>query len=80
LGAAVELPEITFSCNVRPLFSWRKIPTSSGPRKEKVLHNFVDRPGCDGMPGLVIDPAGNLYGATLGDGSTTFGSVFEITP
>ncbi len=56
------------------------IPTSTGPWKEKVLHNFVDRPGCDGMPGLVIDPGGNLYGATLGDGSSTFGSVFEITP
>jgi uncharacterized repeat protein (TIGR03803 family) len=55
-------------------------PTSSDGWKERVLHNFVDRPGCIGWPGLVIDRAGNLYGVTTGDGSKTFGSVFEITP
>jgi uncharacterized repeat protein (TIGR03803 family) len=30
--------------------------------------------------GEVGDAAGNLYGTTLGDGTTTHGSVFEITP
>lgn len=55
-------------------------PTASGGWKEKTLHSFANRPACDGMPGVVIDPAGNLYGATLGDGRTTFGSVYEITP
>jgi len=29
---------------------------------------------------VIFDAAGNLYGTTAGDGTTTFGSVFEITP
>src|SRR5271155_1615480 len=29
---------------------------------------------------LVMDGSGNLYGVTSGDGSTTFGSVWELTP
>jgi uncharacterized repeat protein (TIGR03803 family) len=35
------------------------------------------------LTGVIFDPAGNLYGTTLGDGREnrgTFGSVFEITP
>ena len=28
----------------------------------------------------ILDQTGNLYGTTHGDGITTFGSVFEITP
>jgi len=28
---------------------------------------------------VIFDAAGNLYSTTYGDGSTTFGSVFEIT-
>jgi uncharacterized repeat protein (TIGR03803 family) len=30
--------------------------------------------------GVVFDAAGNLYGTTSGDGTSTFGSVFGITP
>jgi uncharacterized repeat protein (TIGR03803 family) len=30
--------------------------------------------------GVIFDAAVNLYGTTRGDGKTTFGSVFEITP
>ncbi len=30
--------------------------------------------------GLVQDSAGNFYGTDAGDGSTTFGSVFQVTP
>jgi uncharacterized repeat protein (TIGR03803 family) len=57
-----------------------QLTPSSGGWKEKTLHTFLDRPGCDPMPGVVIDGAGNLYGATLGDGHKTMGSVYEITP
>jgi hypothetical protein len=45
-----------------------------------VLHTFADHPGATPGAGLIFDPAGNLYGTTEGDLSTTFGSVFEITP
>jgi len=44
------------------------------------LHTFFDHPGAHPTAGLIFDPAGNLYGTTEGDGTTTFGSVFEITP
>jgi sugar lactone lactonase YvrE len=30
--------------------------------------------------GLASDAAGNLYGSSAGDGTTTFGSVYEIMP
>jgi len=54
--------------------------TPTGPWKEKVLHAFNDKPGCQPLGALILDSAGNLYGTTFGDGSKTFGSVFEITP
>jgi hypothetical protein len=53
--------------------------TSSG-WKESVLWLFGDHPGAHPAAGLVLGSAGNLYGTSLGDGTTTFGSVFEITP
>ncbi len=55
-------------------------PTSNGKWKEQVLHAFRNRPGASPSGGLIFDAAGNLYGTTGGDGVTTFGSVFEITP
>jgi uncharacterized repeat protein (TIGR03803 family) len=55
-------------------------PSASGGWTETVLHSFRDRPGAIPYCGLVFDQQGNLYGTTGGDGITTFGSVFEITP
>ena len=55
-------------------------PNSKGGWNEIVLHTFADHPGANPTAGLIFDPAGNLYGTTEGDLSTTFGSVFEITP
>jgi uncharacterized repeat protein (TIGR03803 family) len=55
-------------------------PNSKGGWNERVLHTFADHPGAHPGAGLIFDPAGNLYGTTAGDLSTTFGSVFEITP
>jgi uncharacterized repeat protein (TIGR03803 family) len=53
-------------------------PNSNGGWKEAVLHTFADHPGASPFAGLILDPAGNLYGTSFG--FTTFGSVFEITP
>ena len=53
---------------------------ANGPWKEKVLHTFMNKPGCGSFGTLILDSAGNLYGTTPGDGSKTFGSVFEVTP
>jgi uncharacterized repeat protein (TIGR03803 family) len=55
-------------------------PNSNGGWTETVLHSFLDHPGADPVAGLIFDAAGDLYGTTLGDRSTSFGSVFEITP
>jgi uncharacterized repeat protein (TIGR03803 family) len=54
-------------------------PNSSG-WTETVLHDFENHPGAYPRASVVFDAAGNLYGTTYGDGSKTFGSVFEITP
>jgi uncharacterized repeat protein (TIGR03803 family) len=60
---------------------FRLTPLANGGWKEKVLHQFAN--GSDGSrphETLTFDAAGSLYGTTAGDGITTFGSVFEITP
>ena len=55
-------------------------PTPTGEWGYRVRHRFRDHPGASPYAGLVLDQTGNLYGTTRGDGITTFGSVFEITP
>jgi uncharacterized repeat protein (TIGR03803 family) len=55
-------------------------PNSNGGWHETILHVFQDHPGAGPAAGLIFDALGNLYGTTVGDGQTTFGSVFEITP
>lgn len=53
---------------------------TDGKWREHVLHCFADIPGANPYADLILDAAGNLYGTTAGDGTTTFGTVFEITP
>jgi uncharacterized repeat protein (TIGR03803 family) len=57
-------------------------PGANGHWSEKVLHNF-DFNGKDGynpIAGLIFDGSGNLYGTTVVGGTTSNGSVFEMTP
>jgi uncharacterized repeat protein (TIGR03803 family) len=53
---------------------------SKGGWHESVLQTFSDKPAALPMAALIFDTTGNLYGTTSGDGTTTFGTVFEITP
>jgi uncharacterized repeat protein (TIGR03803 family) len=56
-------------------------PQPSGMWKERILYNFTGK--ADGgypSPGLLRDPAGNLYGATSNGGVHGAGVIFEITP
>jgi uncharacterized repeat protein (TIGR03803 family) len=50
--------------------------------KEKVLYSFTG--GADGgspyFGSLIIDSAGNLYGATSAGGANNLGAVFKVTP
>jgi len=56
-------------------------PETDGVWPEKELHGFSGgKDGAYPYAGVIFDAAGNLYGTTAGDGTTTFGSVFEITP
>jgi uncharacterized repeat protein (TIGR03803 family) len=52
----------------------------TGKWSETVMNRFGDHPGASPEAGVIFDAAGNLYGTTAGDNTTTFGSVFEITP
>jgi uncharacterized repeat protein (TIGR03803 family) len=48
---------------------------------DKMLHGFQnDDDGAYPHEGVILDAGGNLYGTTSGDGKTTFGSVYQITP
>ena len=70
------------SCNSGPGCGvvFKLVPNSNGGWNERVLHTFADHPGAQPFAPLISDVAANLYGTTEGDGTTTFGSVFEITP
>jgi uncharacterized repeat protein (TIGR03803 family) len=48
---------------------------------ETVLHSFANTPdGALPFTGLIMDPAGNLYGTTYLGGSYNNGTVFELSP
>jgi len=59
-------------------------PTAGGGWKERVLHSFnlfpIDGDGAYPVGPLVIDGAGNLYGAADQGGVDEDGAVFEIEP
>ena len=60
---------------------FRLTPTATGFWKETVLHSFGGAgDGINPVAGLVRDAAGNLYGTTLGGGTASVGTVFEVTP
>ena len=60
-----------------------ELSPSQGGWTETILHFFTGvGEGCQPAAGLVLDRAGNLYGATLGSGATCtgYGTLFELSP
>ena len=63
------------------------LPSESGPWSEKILFGFVNKLGWGPFGGLILDGAGNLYGATVSGGygrcdedNDGCGTVFEASP
>lgn len=54
-------------------------PNPHGGWDEIVLHNFKALDGTHPYAGLVLDPAGNLYGTALNAGSHGGGTAFELS-
>jgi uncharacterized repeat protein (TIGR03803 family) len=49
--------------------------------KETALYSFAnDGDGANPANGLIMDPAGNLYGTTQAGGVGNYGTVFELSP
>ena len=78
LGGALGLCKFAGRAGCGVVF--KLAPNSKGAWTETVLHHFVDHPGARPVAVPIFDAVGNLYGTTLGDGTATHGSVFEITP
>jgi uncharacterized repeat protein (TIGR03803 family) len=55
-------------------------PVGKGGYTEKVLWSFNFANGLGPSGSLIPDGAGNLYGTTVGGGTSNWGVVFELTP
>jgi len=55
-------------------------PVLGGQWTETILHSFDGSDGALPLSGLVLDPAGNLYGATASGGTDNSATAFELTP
>jgi uncharacterized repeat protein (TIGR03803 family) len=59
-------------------------PTSNGTWTEQVIYSFTGGANPDDgfqpYGGLAFDAKGNLYGTTIGGGSSHYGTVFELSP
>ena len=59
------------------IFRLTRTPKGFSKIRVLVAHNH---PNSHPKGSLVLDQGGNIYGVTQGDGVSTFGTVFEITP
>ncbi len=60
---------------------YEMMPKAGGGWSFKVLHHFGNgHDGAQPQGGLILDAAGNLYGATTYGGRNGYGTVFELSP
>jgi uncharacterized repeat protein (TIGR03803 family) len=56
-------------------------PAASGPWTEHVLHQFAGgTDAAEPYSGVVLDKAGNVYGATTAGGASNLGAVYKLSP
>lgn len=57
-------------------------PSPSGGWTQSIVHSFQGSPSDGGAPdsSLLLDSKGNLYGTTLGGGTSGGGTLFEVKP
>jgi uncharacterized repeat protein (TIGR03803 family) len=53
---------------------------AKGAWTETLLHSFSGTDGVNLQAGVIFDTAGNLYGATVGGGAASAGTVFRLAP
>ena len=58
---------------------WELSPNNGG-WNFSLVYSFTDGPFSGPVGGLLLDTAGNLYGATIYNGAYNYGSVFKLTP
>jgi uncharacterized repeat protein (TIGR03803 family) len=60
------------------------LPNSKSGWHERSIHGFYNTPAANPVAGLVMDPAGNLYGTTVFGAQTACsggcGTLFKLTP
>lgn len=77
LGGSGSVQKCNSSCGT----VFELMPSGSGQWSEKVIYNFQGKEdGCYPLDGVVLDSAGNLYGAASGNSGTCTGLVFELSP
>jgi uncharacterized repeat protein (TIGR03803 family) len=57
---------------------FKLVPSKNGEWREELLHSFRNQKSPDA--GVILDPAGNLYGTSFLGGPSGSGTVFELTP
>jgi uncharacterized repeat protein (TIGR03803 family) len=57
-----------------------ELTPSGGGWTFQVIHNFQQSDGSTPYAGLILDSAGNLYGATTAGGANNGGTAFELSP
>jgi uncharacterized repeat protein (TIGR03803 family) len=78
-GTACASGNISAGCGI--VFQLSPPAQAGGPWTETILYNFQDTgDGYVPIGGLAVDGKGNLYGATLFDGTAGLGVVYRLSP
>lgn len=69
-----------FGGNANAGMFFQLVPSSSGKWTKNIPFTFNSSDGSNPYPGIVMDAAGNIYGATVEGGTYANGAVYELSP